>query len=207
MPSKPSTVKEFLAQLSEDRLVAIEALRKVIRKNIDKKFEEGIQDGTIAYYLPHSVYPNGYHCDPKQPLPFAGVSSTKGHIGLHLFCIYANPEDLNWFQTEWKKTGKRLDMGKSCVRMKKFEDIPLELIGKLFKRIKAKDFVASYEASLAGNWGKGSAPAKKAAAKKKKAKKKSVKKKFAVTRKTVSKKKPAAAKKQAAKKKKAAPKR
>ncbi|MEE2888518.1 MAG: DUF1801 domain-containing protein [Planctomycetota bacterium] len=166
MPSKPSSVKEYLAQLPEDRREAIEALRKVIRKNIDKKFEEGIQYGMPSYYLPHSVYPNGYHCDPKQPLPFASLSSRKGHIGLHLFCVYTDAELQDWFSSEWKKSGKKLDMGKSCVRVKTLDDVPLDVVGKLFKRVKAKDFVASYEASLSGFTTKKPAGKKKAAKKK-----------------------------------------
>ena len=134
----------------------------MIRKNIDKKFEEGLQYGMLGYYLPHSVYPDGYHCDARQPLPFASLASQKNHIGIYLFCVYTSPEAQDWLVREWKKTGKKLDMGKSCIRIKKLEDVPLDVLGKLIKRIKAKDFVASYEASLAG-----SKSAKKKATKKK----------------------------------------
>jgi hypothetical protein len=164
MPSKPTTVREYLAQLPEDRRQVLEAIRKVVRKNIDKKFEEGIQYGMMGYYLPHSVYPDGYHCDSKQPLPFAAFASQKNHIGLYLFCVYVNEDVKDWFCAEWKKTGKKLDMGKSCVRVKDLEGVALDVLGKLFKRIKAKDFVASYEAGLAG-----SKSAKKKVAKKAKA--------------------------------------
>jgi hypothetical protein len=174
--STSSAVKEYLSELSEDRREVIEALRKVIRKNIDKKMEEGIQYGSIGYYLPHSVYPNGYHCDPKQPLPFAGIASQKSGISIHLFCIYTEPKSLSWFTSAWKKAGKKLDMGKSCVRVKKLDDIPLDVVGELFKRIKAKDFVAAYETSLSRT--KRQAKSKKKPAKKaaKKATKKTVKK-------------------------------
>lgn len=167
MPSKPATVREYLAQLPEDRRQVLEAIRKVVCKNIDKKFEEGIQYGMMGYYLPHSVYPDGYHCDSKQPLPFAAFASQKNHIGLYLFCVYVNEDVKDWFCAEWKKTGKKLDMGKSCVRVKNLDGVALEVLGKLFKRIKAKDFVASYEASLGG-----SKSAKKKTAKKTKAKSK-----------------------------------
>ncbi len=137
---------DYLSKLPDDRREMIEALRKVILKNIDKPFEEGLQYGMVGYYLPHSVYPDGYHCDPEKPLPFASIGSQKNNISLYLFCVYLNPEIQAWFVEEWKKTGKRLDMGKSCIRIKKLEDIPLPLIGKLFKRIKAKAFIKSYEA-------------------------------------------------------------
>ena len=194
--STSSAVKEYLTKLSEDHRKVIEALRKVIRKNIDKKMEEGIQYGSIGYYLPHSVYPNGYHCDPKQPLPFAGIASQKSGISIHLFCIYTEPKSLSWFTSAWKKAGKKLDMGKSCVRVKKLDDIPLDVVGELFKRIKAKDFVAAYEASLSGTGSKRKAkstkkkPAKTAAKKaaKKKPAKKAAKK---ATKKKVARKKPA----------------
>jgi len=165
--SKPATVAEYLDQLPDDRRVALEAIRKVIRKNIDKPFEEGMQYGMIAYYLPHSVYPQGYHCDPNQPLPFASIASQKSHIGLYLFCVYTSAELQAWFVDAWKKTGKKLDMGKSCVRVKKIEDIPFEVIVELFKRAKAKTFIATYDASRADSQknASGGSVAKKAAAK------------------------------------------
>ena len=90
MLSKAKTVKEYLGSLPEDRRKAIAALRKVIRKNIDKDFKEGMQGGALGYFLPHSKYPSGYHCDPKQPLPFASLASHKGHMALYLFCIYCD---------------------------------------------------------------------------------------------------------------------
>jgi len=149
MPAGPKTVKEYLAALPEDRRKTIEAIRKVIRKNIDKKFEEGIQYGMLGYYLPHSEYPAGYHCDPKQPLPFASIGSMKRHIALHLFCIYCDAAEQERFREEWLAAGKKLDMGKSCVRVKKLEDIPLDVVGRSFKRMTAKKFVKAYEAGRA----------------------------------------------------------
>jgi hypothetical protein len=146
MPTKPKTVEAFLDALPEDRRQAIEAIRKVVRKNIDKKFEEGIQYGMLGYYLPHSAYPAGYHCDPKQPLPFASIGSQKNHIGLYLFCIYCDPDEQERFKEEWLATGKRLDMGKSCVRVKKLDDLPLDVLGRAFKRMTASKFVKAYEA-------------------------------------------------------------
>lgn len=164
-----NNVDDYLAQLPEDRLEMVEALRKVILKNIDKPFEEGIQYGMVGYYLPHTAYPDGYHCNPDEPLPFASIASQKNNVSLYLFCIYTDPDTQAWFVEEWKKTGKRLDMGKSCIRLKKLEDIPLALIGKLFKRIKAKDFVRAYEEARAQT--KSRKPARKKAGAKKVAKK------------------------------------
>ena len=148
MVAKPKTLKGFLASLTEDRRRAIDALRKVIKKNIDKKFVECFENGAIGYVLPHSVYPNGYHCDPMQPLPFAGIASQKNHIGLYLFCVYVNPKAEKRFREDWLASGKRLDMGKSCVRVKELDDIPLDAVGRVFKSVTAKAFIKSYEASL-----------------------------------------------------------
>ena len=148
MTTKPTTVTEFLADLSDERRQAIKALRKVIRANIDKPFKESISGGMLTYSLPHSVYPNGYHCNQEQPLPFASIASQKSHIGLYLFCVYCQADGPDQFREEWLATGKKLNMGKSCVRVKKLDDIPLEVVGKVFKRMTAKKFVAAYEASL-----------------------------------------------------------
>ena len=175
MQSKATTVKEYLAELPEDRRKMIDALRKVIRKNIDKDFKEGIQYGAIGYYLPHSKYPAGYHCDPQQPLPFAGLASQKQYVSLSMFCVYANPKEQQRLKEDWAKSGKKLDMGKSCIRLKKLEDIPLDVIGRAFKRITARAFVKSYEDSFSGSASRRSATKKKAT-KKKVAKKTTAKK-------------------------------
>ena len=148
MPTKIQTVTDFLAALPEDRRRTIKALRAVIRKNIDKPFKESIQDGVLAWSLPHSVYPDGYHCNPEQPLPFGGIASQKNHVGLYLFCIYCEPDGPDLFRKQWLATGKKLDMGKSCVRVKTLEDIPLDVVGRAIKRMTAKKFVAAYEAAL-----------------------------------------------------------
>jgi hypothetical protein len=130
MQSKAATVKEYLAELPDDRRKALEAVRKVVRKNLDKAYVEGMQYGMVGYYVPHKVYPPGYHCDPKQPLPFAGMASQKNHMSLYLFCVYNNPELLAWFQKAVAKSGKKLNMGKSCIRFKKLEDLPLAARGR-----------------------------------------------------------------------------
>lgn len=144
----PATVEAYLKSLPEDRREAISAVRKVIRKNLDKQYEEGIQYGMIGYCVPHSVYPDGYHCDPKQPVPFAGLASQKNHMSLHLMGIYMDEEEAKWFKEAWAKTGKKLDMGKACIRFKRVEDLPLEVIGLAIKRVPVKKFLARYEGVL-----------------------------------------------------------
>ena len=141
MQSKATTVEQYLSELPEDRRKALEAVRQVILKNLDKDYEEGIQYGMIGYYVPHRVYPAGYHCDPKQPLPFAGLASQKKYMSLYLMCIYGDSDHSKWFQEAWAKTGKKLDMGKSCVRFKKLDDLPLDVIGEAIKRVPAKTYI------------------------------------------------------------------
>jgi hypothetical protein len=148
MQSKATTPTAYLASLPADRRAALKAVRNVIRANIDKPFAEGMQYGMIGYFLPHSVYPDGYHCDPKQPLPFAGLASQKNHMSLYLMCIYGDAENEAWFRKEWAKSGKKLDMGKSCIRFKKAEDLALDVIAKVFKRVTARKFVAHYEDAI-----------------------------------------------------------
>lgn len=197
MQSRAGTVEGYLAGLPDDRREALEAVRKVILKNLDRSgFEEGIQYGMIGYYVPHAVFPDGYHCDPRQPLPFASLASQKSHMALYLMCVYGSEENEKWFREAWAKTGKKLDMGKSCVRFKKLSDLPLEVIGELIKRVPARKYVEQYQASLART-SKGGA--KKAAAAKSEpaaAKKKPAAKKAAAAKKVAAK-KPATAKKAA----------
>src|SRR6188508_412382 len=111
MQSKAATVAEYLAELPPERRQAIEAVRKVIRQNLDPVYEEGMQYGMIGYLVPHRVFPAGYHCDPRQPLPFAGLASQKGYMSLYLMCVYGMTETEEWFREQWAKTGKKLDMG------------------------------------------------------------------------------------------------
>lgn len=148
MPKKSETVKEYLDSLSEDRREAVEAVIELGTKKLDRRLELGMQYGMPAWYLPHSEYPDGYHCDPKQPLPFASVASQKKHIGLYLFCVYCDEAAKEQFVDEWKASGKRLDMGKSCVRVKDLDGIPMDVLGRAFKRMTAKKFVAAYEANI-----------------------------------------------------------
>jgi hypothetical protein len=161
MQSKATTVAEYLKSLPEDRRAALEAVRAVILKHKDKTIEEGMQYGAIGYYVPHKVFPPGYHCDPKQPLPFAGLASQKNHLGLYLMCLYVDAPEvsenaLGWFREAWSKAGKKLDMGASCVRFKKIEDVPLDVVAALFKKVTAKKYVAAYEAVYAAQIAKAS---------------------------------------------------
>jgi len=158
MQSKAATVEEYLASLPADRRATVEAVRKVIKQNLGKGFEEGMQYGMIGYYVPHSIYPAGYHCDPKQPLPFAALASQKQALSVYLYGVYADPAHLARFVAAWKANGKKLDMGKSCVRFKRLEDAALEPIGAAIKAMPVKVFIAHYEAARAAS---GSASARK----------------------------------------------
>jgi hypothetical protein len=119
-----------------------------VLKNLDKDFEEGIQYGMIGYYVPHRVHPAGYHCDPKQPLPFAALASQKNYMSLYMMCVYGHSDHASWFQQAWAKTGKKLDMGKACVRFKKVDDLALDVIGEAIRRMPAKKYIAICEAAL-----------------------------------------------------------
>ena len=119
MQSAVATVEAYLAELPEDRREVIEAIRKVILKKLPKGYEEGMLCGMIGYYVPHSIYPDGYQCTPTDPLPFANLASQKNHMSFYGMGIYFDEEQAKWFVEEWKKTGKKLNMGKSCVRFKK----------------------------------------------------------------------------------------
>jgi len=158
MQSKATNVREYLASLPEDRRKAVEAVRKVILANLDGDYEEGMQYGVIGYYVPHKVFPAGYHCDPKQPLPFVALASQKNYLSLYLMGVYCGCGEgpgagmtphARWFREAWTKTGKKLDMGKACVRFKKVEDLALDVIGEAIKRMPAKVYIANYQKMLA----------------------------------------------------------
>ena len=148
MQSKATTVKKYLAELPADRRTAIEAVRKVILQNLGEGFEEGIQYGMIGYYVPHRLYPDGYHCDPKQPLPFACLASQKNHMAVYMMSIYSDGDDALWFRKAWAATGRKLDMGKSCIRFKTLDDVALEVLGDAIRRMPVERFIAFYETAL-----------------------------------------------------------
>ena len=146
MTSKAATADEYMAELPDDRRQTMAKLRNTILKNLPKGFEERMNYGMIGYVVPHSVYPEGYHCDPKLPLPFMCIASQKNSINFYHMGIYGSQDLLKWFTDEYPKHAKgKLDMGKSCLRFKKEENIPFELIGKLVKKMSAKDWIGQYE--------------------------------------------------------------
>lgn len=143
------TVAEYVEGLEESRKEVIERLRAVVAANIPEGFEECFDYNMPGYSVPHSIYPAGYHCDPKIPLPFLGYASQKQHVGFYHMGIYANPELLNWFTTNYPLHSKRkLDMGKSCIRFKKMDDIPYDLIGELCRKMTVEDWIQLYESKL-----------------------------------------------------------
>lgn len=149
MPSTASTPDAYLDSLPEDRRKALAKLRAVIKENLPPGFEEIISYGMIGLVVPHSLYPAGYHCDAKQPLPFMGLASQKNHLAVYHMGLYAMPELLEWFTERWSAVSTRkLDMGKSCIRLKKPEDIPYGLFGELAAKLTPEQWIAAYEAGI-----------------------------------------------------------
>ncbi len=149
MQSKATTVQQYLDELPKDRKSILQKMRKVIKDNLPKGFKEEMNYGMIGYVVPHSIYPDGYHCDPKLPLPFISLASQKNYVALYHSGIYADEKLLKWFESEHPKHSERkLDMGKSCIRFKKMEDIPYELIGQLVSKMTVQDWIGLYEKNL-----------------------------------------------------------
>jgi Domain of unknown function (DU1801) len=140
--SDATTVDQYLNELPADRRPAIEAVRHTILTNLPTGFVEGMQFGMIGYYLPLEVYPDTYN---GQPLGIASLASQKRHMSLYLMGIYSNDYDVRWFKERWASTGKRLDMGKSCVRFRKLDDVALDVVGEAVARISVDEFIAAYE--------------------------------------------------------------
>jgi len=146
MKSTAKNVNEYLLELAPDRKNAMIQLRDTIKKNLPAEFVENINYGMICYAVPHQIYPKGYHCDPKQPLPFIMIASQKNFIAIYHMGIYADKNLYDWFTSEYSKRVKsKLDMGKSCIRFKKIENIPFDLIGELAEKLTAKQWVEIYE--------------------------------------------------------------
>lgn len=143
-----TTVDQYLAALPEDRRAAINALRSVFRKNLDKDITEGMQYGMIGYYVPHSVFPAGYHCNPKEPLPYACIGSRKGYMTLTLMSVYMDPASRKGFEAAWKIAGKKLDMGAACIRFKKLDDLALDVIAETLRKHTASAYIARYQSNL-----------------------------------------------------------
>jgi hypothetical protein len=149
MQATGKTVQEILTSLPEDRAEPFNKLHDIIVKNLPKGFEAGISYGGLGYVIPHSLYPAGYHCKPIEPLPFAGIASQKNFISFYNMGIYSDPKLLDWFVAEYPKHSKqKLDMGKSCIRFKKMDQIPYELIGELMTKMSAQEWINLYETKL-----------------------------------------------------------
>jgi len=149
MKYEANTVEEYIVQLPEDRIAPFKKLRETILDSLPKGFEEGMGYGMPTYYVPHSLYPDGYHCDPKLPLPFINIASQKNFIAFYNMGIYSNPKLLEWFTTEYPNYVKtKLEMGKSCIRFKKMNQIPFELLGKLVSKVSVKDWIDTYESAI-----------------------------------------------------------
>ncbi len=149
MQIQANTPEEYVEKLPEDRKEVIQKIRTTVNKVLPKGFKETVGYGMIGWVVPHSIYPSGYHCDPKQPLPFMGVASQKNHIGFYHMGIYADEQLLNWFTENYPKHCKtKLDMGKSCIRFKKPENIPFELISQLVTKMTVEDWIKLYESKL-----------------------------------------------------------
>ena len=149
MQFKSKTILEYISQLTEDRKEPISKLRNIINQNIDRGFSEEINYGMIGWVVPHSLYPEGYYCDPKLPLPFMSIASQKHFIAVYHMGVYASPKLLEWFISEYPKhCSTKLDMGKSCIRFKNIENIPYILIGELVTKISANDWIMLYESNM-----------------------------------------------------------
>ncbi|MBT7815620.1 MAG: DUF1801 domain-containing protein [Polaribacter sp.] len=149
MTYEANTPEEYIEQLPEDRKQAVQKIRAVIKKNLPKGFEEGINYKMLGFYVPHSKFPEGYHCDPKLPLPFINLASQKNSVNLYHMGIYAKKELLDWFVKEYTKYCKyKLDMGKSCIRFKKMDDIPFDIIGELASKMTVNEWINTYKSAI-----------------------------------------------------------
>ena len=146
MQYQANSPEGYINQVPEARQTVLKKLRKTIKENLPKGFQETISYGMIGYVVPHTIYPDGYHCDPKIPLPFMSFASQKNSINLYHMGIYAKPEIYDWFVSEYPKHSKRkLDMGKSCIRFKKIDEIPFDLIAELCTKLTVDQWIDIYE--------------------------------------------------------------
>jgi uncharacterized protein YdhG (YjbR/CyaY superfamily) len=149
MTSAAKTVEDYMNNLPEDRKKPMELLRNTMLNKIPEGFEEGMNYGMIGYYVPHAIYPKGYHCKPADPLPFITFASQKNSINFYHMGIYANKALYDWFVAEYPKhSTRKLDMGKSCIRFNKFDEIPFDLLGELVTKISVQDWIETYEAAF-----------------------------------------------------------
>ena len=144
MQSKAASVTQYLAELPADRRAAITAVRRVLKQNVDASVEEGMQYGMIGFYIPHRIFPDGYHCDPKQPVPYAALASQKNHMSLYLMFADVGSDVDAWIRQAYAKAGKRLDMGKCCLRFRSLEDIDLGIVAEAVRRLPAATHLTNY---------------------------------------------------------------
>ena len=149
MMSKATTVAQYLKSLPEERRKAVEAVRKVVLKNLDADYEECMLYGMIGYAVPHRMWPTGYHFDPTKPLMVAALASQKDNITVYLMSVYSDKAERAWFEKTWKATGRKLNMGSSCVRFKRLEDAALDVIGEAIRRVPARTYIERYVQTLA----------------------------------------------------------
>jgi hypothetical protein len=149
MNYKADSPENYIKQLPEERQAPVSKLRSIVANNLPKGFEEQMSYGMLGFVVPHSIYPDGYHCDTKLPLPFINIASQKNFVALYHSGIYADPKLHNWFVGEYPKYVKtKLDMGKSCIRFKKMNSIPYELIGELCAKMTVNDWITIYEKNI-----------------------------------------------------------
>ncbi|MGA2244013.1 MAG: DUF1801 domain-containing protein [Verrucomicrobiota bacterium] len=145
MKSAATTVEDYLRELPADRRTTLSAIRDVILANLPAGYEERMSYGMIGYVVPHSLFPAGYRCDPKLPLPLANLGSQKNYMALHLMTVYGDPKMERWIRDAWQAAGKKLDLGKACIRFKRLEDVPLKVLGEAIRRVPVKDYIARVE--------------------------------------------------------------
>lgn len=157
--SNAATVEQYLAELSDDRRALVGAIRDVVNANLPDGYQEAMQYGMIGWSVPHELYPAGYHTDPSQPLPLAALASQKQYVSLYLMGTYCgcvernatgNPvetDEMTWFRQAWAATGRKLNMGKSCVRIKKLDDVALDVVAEAIHRLPVDDYIARYDAT------------------------------------------------------------
>lgn len=149
MRIESNSIEDYISKCPAERQEALKKLIKVIRENLPEGFNEQLSYGMPGWVVPHTLYPSGYHCDPKLPLPFLSMASQKNFIAVYHMGIYADEELMKWFLAEYPKhSTKKLDMGKSCLRFKKVEDIPYELIGQLVSKMSTQDWINCYESKF-----------------------------------------------------------
>lgn len=147
MEPSPSTVTEYLSALPPERRKELAAIRALIKKHLPKGYSETLQYGMISYVVPLKRYPQGYLNKPSVPLPYVSLAAQKNYLALYLVNIYGNPKLERWFQSAWKKSGKKMDMGKSCVRFRAAEDLPLDVIAEAIARTPVDEYIELYEAA------------------------------------------------------------